>query len=110
MTRNTKRLRPFVPIRCDLFDAESFRNLSKSAKVIYLYLRKNSNGKWAEKIALPYSQLNDMMSTSTISKGFKELVAGGFIEQVSKGGMYGTPSFYKLVGYFANPFISCRKD
>jgi len=102
------KLRPFVPMRRDMLDNPSFRGLSSNAKVIYLYLRKNTNGRFQDKVALPYSELKDMMAPGTISKGFKELTEAGFIKQVSKGGMYGAPAFYKLVGPFANPYVGRR--
>ncbi|NQV36854.1 MAG: hypothetical protein HQ509_02480 [Candidatus Marinimicrobia bacterium] len=109
MGKKSKRLKPFVPLRIDMLDHPSYRGLSSKAKVMYSYFRKNSNGRFDEPIALPYSQLLDMFSTDTISRGFKELQDTGFIILVSKGGMYGSPSYYKLIGEFANPYHSGRK-
>lgn len=109
MARRNKKLLPFVPTRRDMMESDSFRGLSSNAKVIYLYLRKNTNGQYGDPVSLPYSQLVDMMSRATISKAFKELIEAGFIERVARGGMYGTANYYRLIGEFANPYYSDRK-
>lgn len=104
---NKRRLQPFVPMRRDMLKDPIWRQLSSKAKVIYLYLRRNSNN-LVKGIKLPYSQLIDMMSTQTISKGLKELRDAGFIKQVSKGGMYGSPAIYDFIGQYKDPYHSGR--
>ena len=99
------KLQPFVPIRRDLLKDPTWRTLSNKAKVIYLYLRYNSINKTTY-IKLPYSQLLDMMSSQTISNGFRELEQAGFIRQISKGGMSGRPAIYEFIGPFADPYQS----
>ncbi|NQV37295.1 MAG: hypothetical protein HQ509_04710 [Candidatus Marinimicrobia bacterium] len=109
MSRSRKKLRPFVPMRRDLLKDPGFRSLSNTAKIIYIYLRFNSNGNWDDKTALPYSQLEDMFHPATICKGFNLLIEKGFIKKIYKGNMRGTASYYKFIGKYANPYESSRK-
>jgi len=102
-----RKLQPFVPMRRDLLKDPIWRALSNKAKVIYLYLRNNSINKTAN-IKLPYSQLLDMMSSQTIVNGFRELKRAGFIRQISKGGLRGSPAIYEFIGPFADPYHSNR--
>ena len=104
MGRETKnQLKPFVPIRRDMLESPEWRKLSSKAKVIYIEMRYWALGK-TTKIKLEYSKLTDMMSSQTISNGLKELRDAGFILQISKGGMYGSPAYYDFVGKYANPY------
>lgn len=107
MKKKKQKLMPFVPLRIDMLMSLEWRRLSNKAKVIYIYMRKNSYGE-IKRIKIPYSCLIDMMSSQTISNGLKELQKAGFIEQISKGGMYGSPAIYDFIGPFANPFESGR--
>ena len=103
-----KKLVPFVPIRIDMLMSPEWRKLHHSAKIIYIYMRKNSFSE-VKHIKIPYSCLIDMMSTQTISNRLKELQAAGFIKQISRGGMYGSPAIYDFIGPYANPFESGRR-
>lgn len=107
MPKNNK-LKPFIPLRKDMLKSQEWRKLSSKAKVIYLYLRNNANGK-IDYIKLPYSSLDDMMSHHTIAKGFKELQDSGLIKQISRGGKFGSPAIYNFTGFFASPYQSRRK-
>lgn len=108
MNKRNPKLHPFVPLRIDLIESAEFRNLSNKAKVIYLYMRKNSYNK-IDRVKIPYGTFKDMMSTQTISNGLKELIASGLIKQISKGGMYGSPAIYNFVGPYKDPFQSRRR-
>ena len=101
--RPRNKLKPFVPIRRDMLESPEWRKLSCKAKVIYIEFKYWALGE-TTKIKLEYSKLTDMMSSQTISNGFKELQDAGFIRQISKGGMYGSPAIYDLIGKYANPY------
>lgn len=95
------RLPPFVALYKALLKDASWRSLSSSAKVLYVYLRSKFNtSSWGE-VSLAYSEVKDMMSTKTISRAFKELQDKGFIEKTKHGGLYGGVCKYKFVGQFA---------
>ncbi|MBC8554750.1 MAG: hypothetical protein H8D23_34495 [Candidatus Brocadiales bacterium] len=91
-----------------MLESGEWRMLSSKAHDIYIQMRKNSCGEITG-IKIPYSCLLDMMSSQTISRGLKELQKAGFILQVSKGGMYGSPAIYNFVGPFKDPYQSERK-
>lgn len=99
---------PFVPLRKDMLKSPEWRRLSNKAKIIYLYLRNNANGE-IKNIKLPYSALEDMMTSHTIAKGFRELREAGLVKQVFKGGRFGSPALYSFIGYFSSPYESERK-
>lgn len=92
------RLPPFVAVYRSLLKDPTWRKLSSSAKVIYIYLRSKFNDATLSEVTLAYSEIQDMMSTQTISNAFKELQESGFIEKVKNGGMYGGATSYKFLG------------
>lgn len=99
MSRNKIRW-SFVAIRTDLLKDPAWRNLSSSAKVIYIYMRSKFNYRTLSEITLAYSEVKDMMSSRTISRAFKELESTGWIEKTKRGGLYGGLSKYKFKGPF----------
>lgn len=94
------RLPPFVALYKALLKDTGWRQLSSSAKVIYMYLRSKFNTNTLSEVSLAYSEVNDMLSTRTISKAFKELQDKGFIEKVKHGGLFGGVCTYKFIGPF----------
>lgn len=95
------RLPPFVALYKALLKDPSWRSLSSSAKILYVYLRSKFNtSSWGE-VSLAYSEVKDMMSTKTISRAFKELQDKGFIEKTKHGGLFGGVCKYKFIGQFA---------
>lgn len=100
MTRKRSKFPPFVAVRRDLLRDPAWRQLSSSAKVLYIYLRSKFNYKTFSEISLTYSEAKDLMSSKTVSKAFKDLRKAGFIEQIKLGGLYGGVSTYKFIGPF----------
>jgi len=90
----------FVAIRFDLLKDPGWRKLSSSAKVIYIYMRSKFNYKTFSEVSLAYSEMEDMMSSKTISRTFKELENGGWIEKAKKGGLFGGVCTYKFTGQY----------
>jgi len=89
---------PFVMIRRDLLSDPSWRTLSSSAKVLYVYLRAKFNYKTYSEVTLAYSEVQDMLSSKTISRAFKELESGTWINKTKQGGLYGGVCAYRFVG------------
>ena len=101
MGRNKRNAPPFVMIRKDLLRDVQWRKLKSSAKVIYIYLRAKFNYGTFSEVSLAYSEVQDMMSSKTISSAFKELEEAGFIEKTKQGGLFGGVCSYKFAGDYA---------
>ena len=97
-------LPPFLRIDHKIFDNGDFKSLSSSAKVVYMCIRRKENGFNANKIICPYSffQENGIASGSTIHKALTELDTAGFIDIVSKGGLFQQPNIYSLANRWKN--------
>ena len=100
MKRKKYRFAAFVAIRHDLLKDPKYRKLSSSAKVLYTYLRQKFNYKTFSEVTLAYSEMEDMMSSKTISKAFKELIKEGFIEKTKHGGLFGGVCAYRFIGEY----------
>jgi len=96
----SNRLPPFIAIYKALLKDPAWRRLSSSAKVLYVYMRSKFNTSTFSEVSLAYSEVNDMMSSRTISRAFRELQAAGFIKKTKHGGLYGGVCKYKFVGEF----------
>lgn len=96
MSKN--RLPPFIAVYRLLLKDSKWRQLSSSAKVLYLYLRSKFNIQNLGEVSLAYSEVQDMMSTKTISRAFKELEINGFIKKTKQGGLYGGVCKYAFIG------------
>jgi hypothetical protein len=83
--------------------SDEFRQLSPSAKILYLYIKAKHNGTNNGQILLHYSEMktvNGFSSPSTTSKAFKELERKGWITRTSFGGLHRTPNTYGLTGKY----------
>jgi hypothetical protein len=78
--------------------SREWRDLSSSAKVLYICLKHKFVGGNNGEIELHYSELEDMMSSGTISAAFKQLVRMGWVEKTHLGGLYRYRNKYKLTG------------
>ena len=84
-----------------ILNCEAWQNLSSGARNIYIVMKakynKNNNGE----IQARYSELQKfkgLKNPHTISRCFKELEKGGWIEQTFMGGLFRIPNKYKLTG------------
>jgi len=77
----------------DLLKDKTWRKLSNSAKVLYIYLRNKFNKETLNILTLTYTEMKDVMSTATMSKA-------DFIEVTKMGGLFGGSCRYKLKGEF----------
>jgi len=96
--QNKSKSPPFTMIRHDLLKDPQWRQLPSSAKIIYIYLRSKFNYRTLSEVTLAYSEVKDMMSSKTISRAFKELIEGGWIQKTKKGGLYGGVCTYTFSG------------
>ncbi|MDP1852915.1 MAG: hypothetical protein Q8L26_01720 [Candidatus Omnitrophota bacterium] len=100
MSRKKHKAPPFVMVRRDLLKDPEWRKLSSSAKVLYIYLRAKFNHKTLSEVTLAYSEMKGVMSSKTMSRAFKELMDGKWIEKVKYGGLFGGVSSYKFTGQY----------
>jgi len=109
MSRKKQKCHPFVMIRKDLLKDAAWRKLSFSAMIVYIYLRKKFNYATLSEVTLAYSEINDMMSSKTISKAFSELQDRGFIEKTKQGGLFGGVCAYKFIGLYKDFYYNGHK-
>ena len=99
-----KRKKPeaprFVMVYSELLQDETWKKLSSSAKVLYIYLRNKFNKETLNDLTLTYTEMKDIMSTATMSRALKDLAKADFIEVTKLGGLYGGSCRYKLIGKF----------
>jgi len=86
----------------------AWRQLPNSAKIVYIYMRGKFNYRTLQEVTLAYSEMKDMMSSRTISKAFKELIKGGWIERVTPGGLFGGVTVYRFVGQYKDFYFKGR--
>lgn len=89
-----------VQLLYELLKDPEWRNLSSSAKIVYIYLRANFKHKTLTDLSLTYKEMEDMMSRPTISSAFKELIKKKFIKKIKAGGLFGGKCEYKLIGKY----------
>ena len=100
MRRGKQKAPNFVMVFHDLLRDPEWRQLSTSAMIVYIYMRKNFNYKTFNEVTLTYSEIKDIFSSRTISKAFKELQNKGFIEKTNQGGLYRGKCSYKFIGKY----------
>lgn len=98
MRKGKIRAPRFTMLRHDLLRDPTWRKLSSSAKIVYIYLRTKFNSITLSEVTLSYSEMGDMFSSKTTSKAFKELQNNGFIEKTKQGGLWGGVCTYKFIG------------
>ena len=108
MSRKRFKLSPFVAVTRDLLKDPEWRKLSSSAKIIYIYLRSKFNYRTFSEVTLAYSEVEDMMSSKTVSRAFKELINGKWIEKTKHGGLYGGVCAYKFIGKYKDFYYKGR--
>lgn len=91
---------PFVMVEKTTLQRKEWKELSHTAKLIYIYLKANYNGGNNGQIQFKYHQYKDEFSPTTISKALKELVSKGWLERAQYGGMFRFYCLYKLSGKY----------
>ncbi len=99
-----KKAPPFVMLRRDLLRDKTWRELSSSAKVVYIYLRSKYNHVTKDNVTLSYTEMKDVIGTQAMSQALKELQEQGFIEKIKKGGLYGGLCVYNFKGLYKEFF------
>ena len=89
---------PFVMLERDTLDSPEWKELSRSAMMTYVYIKKNYNGGNNGKIPLKYADLKGILAPATISKSLKELQSKGWIEKTKHGGLHRFYCLYELTG------------
>ncbi len=98
-------------LRRDLLKDPEWRELSSSAKIVYIYLRSKFCHKTLENgdVTLSYGEIDDMLSTATISNSFKELSKKGWIKKTKHGGLFGGVCHYQFTGKYSPYFYKGYK-
>ncbi len=95
----------FVRVGYDILDNKRFQELPHTAKVLYLYLRGSRGRKdgkgWVENVNFEHlkfgaSDVKGIMSRGTYHKSIKELLAKGFVDQVTCGEFKNVKAVYAL--------------
>lgn len=99
---------PFVMIRKDLLKDYWWKQLTNSAKILYIYLRSKFNHRTLSEVTLTYSEMAGIMSSRTMSRAFKELEKWGFIVKSKQGGKHGGACRYRFTGPFKDFYYNGR--
>ena len=100
MRTRRRKLPPFVALGRGMLKSPEWRGLIPSAKIIYIHLKYKYVGHNNGDIELHYSELTDMMSKSTISRAFKELIDKEWVGVTNIGGLYRRRNKYRLTGKY----------
>jgi hypothetical protein len=106
MGRRRKRFAQFnnfVMLPRKMLECKEWKELSASAKLFYIHLKRKFNGLNNTQIRLHYSELygiRGISSDSTISKAIQELENKGWITRTKKGGLYRHFNEYALTGKY----------
>jgi hypothetical protein len=104
--KNGRDSPPFARLEKDmLLNCSGWKDLSPSAKLLYMYIKAKYNGSNNGEIKLSYSELSGVKgisSSRTISKAQLELTTKEWIEITTHGGMYRYSNLYKLTWRFDN--------
>jgi ribosomal protein L28 len=101
--QNKKRFNNFIMVPRKILNLDEWKNLSPSAKILYIHLKARYNGSNNGSIHLHYSELTGikgLSSHSTISKAFKELLDKAWIKRTRFGGLYRYSNQFELTGRF----------
>jgi hypothetical protein len=98
MGRKSKKSRNFAMIHKKTVESNEWKDLSSSAKLIYIYLKVKYNGHNNGKISFKYHVSE--FSSSTTSRSLKELISKGWISKTKHGGLYRYYCLYKLTGAY----------
>jgi len=82
---------------------EEWKQLSPSAKILYIHIKAKHNGTNNGDIVLPYTELRvveGFRSPSTTSRAFRELETKGWITRAGFGGLFKRPNKYALTGKY----------
>lgn len=90
-----------------ILHCDEWKQLTPSAKVLYLILKAKYNNSNNGQIVLHYSELKAVRgfgSPATASRAFKELERAGWITRNSLGGLYRIPNKYGFTGKYDTYF------
>jgi hypothetical protein len=95
---------PFLMLGKDMIlHCDEWKQLSPSAKLVYIYIKARHNGRNNGRISLPYSELETVKglgSPSTVSSALKELVKKGWIRKTQLGGLFRYRNQYEMTGRY----------
>ena len=95
---NKKQSKHFVMVTLEMLNDPEWRKLSNKAKIVWVYMRSKFNYTTWSTVTLTYAELEDMMSSKTICKAFRELEKTSFIKKTKRGGLHRGASRYKFIG------------
>lgn len=91
-----KRPRPFVMVPKDMLRSPAWLSLTNAARVAWLHLAADQNGRNEGQLKLTYTQAAELMDPKTFTHALKELQEKGFIVRTKPGGLMGGCAEYAL--------------
>jgi len=91
-----KKINHFAPIFSSVLYSEKWKELTRSERELYIYLKVGDNGSNNGEITLPYSNLKGIMNSATMSKALRGLIYKDWIVKAHSGGLYEKASKYKI--------------
>ena len=98
MSKRRKKGAPFVMLEKATIRSSEWRDLSFSARTIYIYIKANYKGWNNGKIQFKYSEATEDMSPATISRALKELEKKEWVSRTQYGGLFRHYNLYELTG------------
>ena len=99
MSRKRKRIEGgFVAMSHNLIESGAYRALSATAKLVYVYFKRDVKNGHQENVTLTFGQARKYsvcQSPSTFSKAKKQLVENGLLDPVDGGGL-NSPAIFGL--------------
>ena len=89
---------PHVALTNELLEDPTWRNFSRSAALVWIYLRKGYGGGYDTRIRLGPKNLKGVMSKRMFWYGIKELKEAGWVEVVQDEYTPSKGNLYKLKG------------
>ena len=87
---------PFVMVDKLMLRSTAWLDLTNAARVAWLHIAAEQNGRNHDALKMPYSQAAKLMTRNTFSKALQDLKAHGFITVMRQGGLLNNPTEFAL--------------
>ena len=94
--RAKKRNKAFAMVFKDLLHSPAWESLTNGARVAYLHILADDNGRKNGILKLPYSQARKLMDKKTYTRALHQLQDRGFIVVTNPGGLFNRCTEYGL--------------
>lgn len=91
-----KKSFPFIQVEWALWDSKAWGNLSNTARVGYLAIKREKNNAAKKEFQVTYNQFERFMDRHTIKPAIDQLLEWGFIMMEQRGGLQRKENIYVL--------------